>query len=165
MNNDLGQKIKNARRSLGWSQEKLAEEAGTSQSTIERIENGGSVRSRFLPEIASLLGIQLPVRKRVPPNIQKYNINNTGNIMQEDRLLLVIEKTILMLLEFFEKEYPPGAAELLAKEVATEVLEVLREPPAESSPADPATTDQINTGFAIRRALRRAGRGSDRHGA
>ena len=41
----------------GWSQEHLAERVGATQSTIERIENGGSLRSRFRHEAAAVLGV------------------------------------------------------------------------------------------------------------
>lgn len=52
--------VRAARVAKGWSQEKLAELAGTTQSTIERVENGGSQRSRFIVDIARALGLPLP---------------------------------------------------------------------------------------------------------
>lgn len=41
------------------SQERLAEIAGTSQTTIDKIEHGRSQRSRFLPAVAKALGLDL----------------------------------------------------------------------------------------------------------
>lgn len=60
VNDGFGKTVKEARLARGWSQERLAADVGTTQSTIERIENGGSLRSRFRLEVASILGIPLP---------------------------------------------------------------------------------------------------------
>lgn len=57
---DFGAQVRATREARGWSQERLASEVGTTQSTIERIENSGSLRSRFRVEVASALGIDLP---------------------------------------------------------------------------------------------------------
>jgi len=53
------EKFKAARAKLGWSQERLAKEAEVSQSTIDKIEQGTTRNSRFLPRIARALGIPL----------------------------------------------------------------------------------------------------------
>ena len=57
MRDEIGKKIKDGRTAKGWSQEHLASLIGTTQSTIERIENGGSLRSRFRHEAAAVLQI------------------------------------------------------------------------------------------------------------
>lgn len=59
MSNELGTAIRIAREGRGWSQETLAQRVGTTQSTIDRIENGTTRRSRVLPEVAAVLGIPL----------------------------------------------------------------------------------------------------------
>lgn len=54
---ELGQNVRLAREALGWSQQKLAEEAGVSQTTIDKIERGLTKRSRFLLYIARALRV------------------------------------------------------------------------------------------------------------
>ena len=56
---DIASVIRQRRLEMGISQETLAEMAGTSQTTIDKIENGRSARSRFLPAVCSALGIDL----------------------------------------------------------------------------------------------------------
>lgn len=53
------QKIRERREELGLSQAELAKEIDISQAAINKIENGGVSRSRFLPRIAKRLGIPL----------------------------------------------------------------------------------------------------------
>ena len=65
----VAQMVKRRRDELGWSQERLAESVGTSQATIDKIENGRSVRSRFLPEIFTVMG--LPIEALVEQNALK----------------------------------------------------------------------------------------------
>ncbi len=52
-------KIRARREALGLSQADLAQAVGVSQATIEKIENGRTMRSRYLPRIAARLGIPL----------------------------------------------------------------------------------------------------------
>jgi phage repressor protein C with HTH and peptisase S24 domain len=55
-----GDKIRKRREELGWSQKRLGTEAGgISQATVEKIEKGQTTRSKFMPLIASRLGIPL----------------------------------------------------------------------------------------------------------
>ncbi|MNQ18919.1 helix-turn-helix protein [compost metagenome] len=49
--------IREARLALGWSQAKLAEEAGTSQQTVDRIERGLTLHSRALDDVKDVLGL------------------------------------------------------------------------------------------------------------
>lgn len=58
--------IREARLARGWSQARLAEEAGTSQQTIDRIERGQTQHSRALDDVLDAL--QLP-RNRRPEEI------------------------------------------------------------------------------------------------
>jgi transcriptional regulator with XRE-family HTH domain len=51
----IGEKIRAAREAKGWSQEELANTAGVSQTTIDKIERGLTKRSRFLHYITSKL--------------------------------------------------------------------------------------------------------------
>lgn len=54
----FGEKVRIERERKGWSQEKLAQEAGVSQTTIDKIERLVTRRSRYGNEIAAALGIK-----------------------------------------------------------------------------------------------------------
>lgn len=56
---DIGGQIKAEREKRGMSQEDLAKAVGVSQPAIKKIESGETKKSRFLPEIASFLGLNL----------------------------------------------------------------------------------------------------------
>lgn len=51
--------IRKRREELDLTQVQLARLAGTTQTTIDKIENGRSQRSRFLPAVAKVLGLDL----------------------------------------------------------------------------------------------------------
>lgn len=53
---DLATRVKDLRNAKGWSQVELAKAAGVSQQTIGKIENGKSLKPRYLPDIAVALG-------------------------------------------------------------------------------------------------------------
>jgi transcriptional regulator with XRE-family HTH domain len=54
---DVGMNIFKARTRIGWTQEKLAEELNTFQSSVSRVENGNALPSlNFLLKIAKALG-------------------------------------------------------------------------------------------------------------
>lgn len=53
----IGSRIKEARTALGWSQVRLAEEAGVTQSSIGNIESGLRQRPRELVSIARALQV------------------------------------------------------------------------------------------------------------
>jgi transcriptional regulator with XRE-family HTH domain len=56
---EIGEKIRTQREALGLSQADLAQAVGVSQATVDKIESGKTVRSRYLPRIAARLGIPL----------------------------------------------------------------------------------------------------------
>jgi phage repressor protein C with HTH and peptisase S24 domain len=56
---DIAAIIKSRRDELDLSQDALAEMVGTSQTTIEKIENRKTLNSRFLPKIFGALGLPL----------------------------------------------------------------------------------------------------------
>ena len=49
----LGGRLRRRRKELGWTQMYLAEQVGTSQAVIQKIENGKSLRPRILEQIAN----------------------------------------------------------------------------------------------------------------
>lgn len=54
---EAGRQIRIAREEKGWSQARLAQEAKTSQQTVDRIERGVTGMSRAYPRIMQVLGL------------------------------------------------------------------------------------------------------------
>ena len=54
---NLGQRMRFMRLQKRWTQEQLAEKAGTNQAVIQKIENGKSLRPRKIDEIAEVLEV------------------------------------------------------------------------------------------------------------
>ena len=54
----LGARMRKRRKDLGWTQTELAENVGTSQAVIQKIENGKSLRPRILEELARSLDVK-----------------------------------------------------------------------------------------------------------
>ena len=53
----VGDRVRECRRSRNWSQAELAKRASVSQVTISHVENNMSDQSKFLPQLASALGV------------------------------------------------------------------------------------------------------------
>lgn len=53
----IGERIRAARKAAGLTQQKLAEIAGSSQSAVNRLENGDSEYSRHMIPVLAALGI------------------------------------------------------------------------------------------------------------
>lgn len=53
----VGDRVRECRRSRKWSQAELAKRASISQVTISHVENNMSDQSKFLPQLASALGV------------------------------------------------------------------------------------------------------------
>ncbi|MGA0595424.1 helix-turn-helix domain-containing protein [Enterovirga sp. CN4-39] len=62
--------MRRLRERLGWSQERLATEAKTSQTTIDKIERGLTKRTRYLSQIASALGVTVEALE-ADPSLEK----------------------------------------------------------------------------------------------
>lgn len=56
---DIGNSIRAAREKLGISQADLARRVGISQPAIQKIEDGRTEQSKYLPQIAVILGLDL----------------------------------------------------------------------------------------------------------
>lgn len=57
----IGKDIRDARKILGWSQDRLASEAGVSRPTIARVETGSNVSTGTLEKVAKALGKRLRI--------------------------------------------------------------------------------------------------------
>lgn len=57
----LAQRVRSLREDRGWSRERLAKEAGIPASTLGRLENAGTIQSRFFTAgaLAEDLGLSL----------------------------------------------------------------------------------------------------------
>ena len=53
----LAGRLRKRRREFGWTQVQLAEEVGTSQAVIQKIENGKSLRPRILEHLSKALDV------------------------------------------------------------------------------------------------------------
>jgi transcriptional regulator with XRE-family HTH domain len=51
-------KLRQLRVDKGWSQRKLAEEAGVTQTTIWKIEHGGGANAATLKKLGDVLGVR-----------------------------------------------------------------------------------------------------------
>ena len=78
-NNDdlssLGGRLRVRRKELGWTQMYLAEQVGTSQAVIQKIENGKSLRPRILEQIADALGVR--------PAWLMFGVEEVGELNEE----------------------------------------------------------------------------------
>ena len=52
----LAERLRIKRKEVGWTQEQLAQKAGSSQAVIQKIENGKSLRPRKIDSVAMVLG-------------------------------------------------------------------------------------------------------------
>lgn len=57
----IGKDIREARKSLDWSQHRLASEAGVSRPTIARVETGSNISTGTLEKVAKALGKRLRI--------------------------------------------------------------------------------------------------------
>ncbi len=55
----IGQRIKEARRKKGWSQERLSEEIGVAVPYVSRLERGYQINLKRLAQISTALDVKL----------------------------------------------------------------------------------------------------------
>lgn len=58
----IGKEIRDARKSLDWSQHRLASEAGVSRPTIARVETGSNISTGTLEKVAKALGTTVTIK-------------------------------------------------------------------------------------------------------
>jgi transcriptional regulator with XRE-family HTH domain len=56
---NIGAQIRKARKAKGLTQSELAQQAGVTQATVQKLETGRSTNSRYLPQIWAGLGLPL----------------------------------------------------------------------------------------------------------
>ena len=71
----VGDRVRECRRSRKWSQAELAKKANISQVTISHVENNLSDQSKFLPQLASALGVSSEYLLSGKEYIEKNNGN------------------------------------------------------------------------------------------
>jgi len=71
----LGGRLRRRRKELGWTQMFLAEQVGTSQAVIQKIENGKSLRPRILEQIADSLAVK--------PAWLTFGVEEVGELNEE----------------------------------------------------------------------------------
>lgn len=71
----LGGRLRVRRKELGWTQMYLAEQVGTSQAVIQKIENGKSLRPRILEQIAEALSVR--------PAWLMFGVEEVGELNEE----------------------------------------------------------------------------------
>jgi transcriptional regulator with XRE-family HTH domain len=109
MNESLGERIKNIRQSLGWTQDRLAQEAGISKSFLSEIENNkANVSGEFLLKIATALDASLdylmkgesasgegkPIPIEIPPELSEL-AEEIGLSFKSTVTLLSAHKSLL----------------------------------------------------------------------
>ena len=80
----VGDRVRECRRSRKWSQAELAKRASVSQVTISHVENNMSDQSKFLPQLASALGVSSEYLLSGKEYIEK----NKGSL--EDFVVIVV---------------------------------------------------------------------------
>ena len=71
----LGGRLRRRRKELGWTQMFLAEQVGTSQAVIQKIENGKSLRPRILEQISDSLAVK--------PAWLMFGVEEVGELNEE----------------------------------------------------------------------------------
>jgi transcriptional regulator with XRE-family HTH domain len=73
----LGKQIKLARKQKKWSEKNLADRAGISRATLQKIENGEMTCAIGLVfEAAALVGLNLFEQDKIPLSISIENVSN-----------------------------------------------------------------------------------------
>lgn len=73
----LGKQIKLARKQRKWSEKNLADRAGISRATLQKIENGEMTCAIGLVfEAAALVGLNLFEQDKIPLSISVENVSN-----------------------------------------------------------------------------------------
>lgn len=114
MSKDLAQQIKAARTAQRISGDELARRIGTTQSTIDRIENGGAKRSKYLYAAAVELGIDPIPFLKASGQAASAGPGALSGSSDRQALLAAFEGALSCLLRM-----PPNAVSALAKSVVS----------------------------------------------
>lgn len=97
----IGERIKEARKKKGWSQEKLAEEIDVAVTFISRAERGHGINLKRLAQISEKLEVPLEyLVSGVTIKAENYLTKELGEIIakcnpEKQRLIYNIAKTIV----------------------------------------------------------------------
>lgn len=76
--NGIGARLRAQREKAGYIQRELAELAGTTQATVQKIENGRAIRARCLPGLAAALKVNPAWLQWGEPYAKKLLIGGNG---------------------------------------------------------------------------------------
>lgn len=81
---NTGRRVKNSRKSRGWSAARLASEAGVAPNTVSSIENGKTVRDGNLRKVLDVLGIEPEVSEsKVYPDDIDLLLHFVGEYLEQ----------------------------------------------------------------------------------
>lgn len=115
----LGDRIRDARKSLGWSQTELAKKAGVSQGAISGLESGRNETSKELPQIAFALGKTveyLVLGKETDSNTSNIKSVETKNLRLVPLISFVQAGSWKEAIEMGVLEYIYSSSEILSKD-------------------------------------------------
>lgn len=83
----VGERIRERREALGWTQERLAEAIGVPREVLVKIENGstgGSVGRRRAEKIAGVRELRLSVVDLLPPAVERVPLEDRVRTLEEE---------------------------------------------------------------------------------
>ena len=105
----ISSRVKSKRIQLGLNQAELAQKVGTTQQSIEQLENGKTKRPRFLPELASALGVSVDWLLN---GTSDSNVRFVGHVEPKGKYPLI--SMVLSLIHIYDSEQEP-VSNLLAR--------------------------------------------------
>jgi transcriptional regulator with XRE-family HTH domain len=114
----VGHEIKKLREERGWSQAKLAVEAGMSVSGVSMIENGKrNLSTATLEKLASALEVE--VRDLFPPLGQAPLFTGRPEENREERRREIMANSFAQLIDLWEREVEKRESPTLSRSIAT----------------------------------------------
>jgi len=93
----MGEKIRTLREARNWSQDELAARVGISQPAVLKIENGKTIKTRFLPDIAKVFGVSMDEVSDDPEFVSTSLIRQKSEVTMASHLPSESEKRIPIL--------------------------------------------------------------------
>jgi transcriptional regulator with XRE-family HTH domain len=96
----LGERIRQARKEKGLSQPELAKKVGIKQQTLSQLERGYSYHTRYLQELATVLGVSKGwLLGETDENTLTYDLTNQTNSNISNKFLFLSKRVIFPILE------------------------------------------------------------------